>query len=130
MRERIDIGTIAVAHIAERPSRLVLVVGVIDGIAQVDLLTNEIDLATATDVLLETSVSGLPYRLLVETDMMGPVSVSRLEYLAAITAADVDRLLDEDGSGLPLLSRRDSRWAWKESELGDLSRLLIACSAE
>lgn len=117
----IDIGTIALGRVPGRPSRLLLVVGLYDdGIAQVVLLTNEVDLATATDVLLEPELSGLPYRLLVETDLTAPCAAVELAGLAVISESDVDALLATEGVGLPCLSRRDGRWRWKESELADI----------
>lgn len=115
-----DIGTIALARVPGRPSRLLLVVGLGDGIAQTLLLTNEVDLATATDVLLESSLSGLPYRLLVQRDLTGPVDACDLAAIASISTSAVDALLAAEGVGLPCLSRRDGRWRWKESELADL----------
>jgi hypothetical protein len=106
--------------------RLVLVTSWGDGLAQVCLLTNELELAGGRDRLLSEQASGLPYALLAELDLQGPCWISDLEPLQAI---DLE-LLAAEPSGMPLVSRQDGRWQWKLQELAELHRLCGPCLRE
>ena len=78
------------------------------------LLTNEVECAGAHDLLLPAAASGLPYALLVERDVQGVILHSQL---VRRLARFPRRLLAGPGVGLPIISRRDSRWDWKLVEL-------------
>ena len=103
--------------------------------AQIALMTPELDLAGGRDVLLDGSADNLPYKLLVELDVLGPVFVDQLGGLigrvepgfadtlgrapASELAAVPTRLV-----GLPITHRSDPRWDFKTRELATLHALI------
>lgn len=109
------------------------------GSASVMLVTNELELATGSDVVVHPDESGLPYSALIETDVVTSVwavQVSTrigtlspdLPWLDAVLRGDADDAPAERW-GLPVLARSDSRWAWKESEVLSLQTLAASCMA-
>lgn len=102
------------------------------------LVADSVDVATATDVRLEPDETGLPFPVLVETDVMGPLFVAQLgpplgrvsgELLTNLLRAasgQPDPQIDRR-RGLPVLSKTDARWAWKDQELAEMHRLAHAC---
>jgi hypothetical protein len=111
--------------------RLILVLDVPDDHAVVvALLSNEFDLATDQDVVVRPS-DGLPYPLVIETDVVGALARQQLGGLirrlpdglfAEIRRAAIDGEFGPslDGRrGVPLTVEPDPRRVWKETE-GDL----------
>jgi hypothetical protein len=100
--------------------RLVAACPVDGGLAQVYLLTNEVELAGDEDVLIGAGEGALPYALLLERDLVGAVWSWQL-------GPPLDRIpatvFDRPGAGVPIIRRDDSRWDWKLSELAELHRL-------
>jgi hypothetical protein len=105
--------------------RHVLVVALEPEFAQVELLTNEVDLGGARDVPLPRGETGLPYDLLLERDLTAPVFRSQLG--PPLGAVDPAGLEGRPPAGAPIVSRRDGRWAWKLRELADLHALAAGC---
>jgi hypothetical protein len=123
-------------------SRLVFVLDVDEdsGAASVCMTSNEIELASDTDVFVDGAVTGLPFPLLVETDVVGPVWFAQLgpvvgslvetDLAAAVAAPDPEwGQIPAELRGLPIRDRSDSRWQWKEAELAALHTLSADCAA-
>lgn len=121
--------------------RLVLVLSAVDGhVCQVALVTNEFDLATDQDVRFVKAEARLPYDLLVETDVNGPVRPDRLgdrvgqlegALLEWVSEAALEgRFHPElDGRrGLPIRDLDRSRGAWKVREGELLDRNLVSAA--
>ena len=109
------------------------------GTASVVLTTNELELATSSDLVVVPEETGLPYPVLVETDIVSEawaVQLSTKVGRLSVDTAQRDALLrgdmeqlDAGRRGLPILDRSDSRWAWKESEVRSLQALAAPCVA-
>lgn len=93
---------------------------------------------TASDVRLEASETGLPFAVVIETDVVGPLFVAQLgPVLGSVepdVLADLRRELAGDRSprfagrrGLPVFAHEDSRWAWKDRELATMHMLSFPC---
>lgn len=125
--------------------RTVLIADVdrVSGIAQVYLVTNEVELGTHLDLLILPEDSGYPVPLIAQAELYGPVF---LEWLTGQTGrvenffvssllksmpTDGESLLEsESRQGLSAGSRLtplDHRRALKEAELQDLDRLTGPC---
>ena len=125
----------------ELPPRVVVITDtdVETGTASVVLVTNEFELATASDVLVLPDESGLPYQAVVETDVVTSVWAVQVATKLGRLSPDLpwlDAVLRGNSEsapagrrGLPVLGRSDSRWAWKESEVLSLQALAAPCLA-
>lgn len=110
-------------------ARLVVVLDVDDDerIASVALTTDELDLATDADVEIPSELAGTAFRLLAQPGIVGPVWWGQLGPLVGRVQPEV---LGPDTSlrrGLPLRSRTDGRWLFKEQELLELRSLTSEC---
>src|SRR5262245_43130801 len=121
-------GDIRIA-ILDGSRRLVLVLNAEDGhVCQVALASNEFDLATDQDVRVAKAEAHLPYDLLIETDVNGPVRSNRLgdrvgqlegtlsEWIAEAAVEGRFRPELDDRRGLPLHDLHRSRGTWKVAE--------------
>jgi hypothetical protein len=120
-------GDIRVANLGA-VRRLVLVLDVPDDYAAVvALLSNEFDLTTDQDVVLKP-YDGLPYSLVIETDVVGALARRQLgglirrlpdalftEIRRAAIEGEFDASLD-GRRGVPLTAGPDPRRVWKEAE--------------
>lgn len=79
-----------------------------------------LEYATENDRLLEPTTSGLPYRLLVQTDLTGVVEPDQLAWRPLARTGD---LLTGHPAGSRLCGPLDARWQFKLSEGHDLRRL-------
>ncbi len=61
--------------------------------AQIALMSPELDLAGGRDVLLDGSADDLPYRLVVELDVLGPVFIDQLGALVGRVDRDFTHAL-------------------------------------
>jgi hypothetical protein len=111
-------------------TRLVLVIGRVNEVAiECLLLSSDTEYATDQDVLLATTETGLPYDLIAETDVVGPVDPSVLgPRLGRLNSHDLLRVISDavlglnipqglgGRLGLPIAQISDPRRAWKEAE--------------
>ena len=79
-----------------------------------------LEYATEDDRLLEPATSGLPYRLLIQTDLTGVVEPDQLAWRPLARAGD---LLTDLPAGHRLCGPLDARWQFKLSEGHALRRL-------
>jgi hypothetical protein len=102
------------------------------------LLSNLAENATDLDVILLTDLTGLPFVLIAEADIVGTCWQWQLSGpLAHVSEAVVDgiellpRLVDNDSlslpRGMPLSGRPDFRWKWKETEVVEVQLLTGDC---
>lgn len=123
--------------------RLVLVLEIDEarGYAQVALTSPELDLAGDRDVRLDGRFDDLPYPLLVELDMLGPVLVVQLGARIGGVQPSMARTLREapltelaginsELVGVPVIRRSDPRWEFKTAELSVLEQLSREAMAE
>jgi hypothetical protein len=121
--------------------RLVLVLSAADGhVCQVALVTNEFDLATDQDIRFVMAEAGLPYDIVVETDVNGPVRPDQLgDRVGQLTGALLEWVSEAalegrfhpelDGRrGLPIRDLNGSRGAWKVREGELLDRNLVSAA--
>jgi len=112
-----------------------------DEYASVALLSDEIDMAGGTDVILPPERTGVPYDLMVETDVVGPVRFAQLSQpVGFVDQATIDGIVETELSGvpavpharrgLPLRGPDDPRWDFKLSEAEELAFLSGPCVAE
>lgn len=112
-----------------------------EGYASVALLSDEIDMAGGTDVVLPPERTGVPYDLMVETDVVGPVRFEQLSQpVGLVNQATIDGIVETELSGvpavpharrgLPLRGPEDPRWDFKLSEAEELAYLSGRCVAE
>lgn len=133
-------GEIRVAISAESGGRLILVVSVDQArsFARCILLDSEVDVSTDLDLFLSANVSGLPFDMIAQSDLDGPIWFSQLgEPLGHVEERLVEALVDFqhdrfrsefDGlRGLPMSGPLDPRWLRKERELVDLHSLTNGC---
>lgn len=96
------------------------------------------DVVTASDIRLETSETGLPFVVAVETDVVGPLFVAQLGPVLGRVGSgvlrDLQRELEGERSprfegrrGLPVFSNEDPRWVWKDRELATMQALTYPC---
>lgn len=86
--------------------------------------SNEIEVGGSRDRVAASNVSGLPYELILETGVTGPVFTAQLSAPLGCLRVPVESL---PLAGVPVRSRQDGRWRWKERELDDLYRLAGDC---
>jgi hypothetical protein len=107
-------------------------------VLRIALLSPDVELGAAYDVTLRSDASGLPYDLLVQCDLVGPVWMWQVRGCHAIS----DRLLapkliescvaGDPSAGLyptgrPLVNSQEERALFKRAELHDLHELTQAC---
>jgi len=151
--DRVLVGDVMVAKPLSDESagrRLVLVIGVdtTSGSAEVYLIHSAPELATSRDVVVEGSLVGTPYDVVVQTDLHGVVWSFQLDrrigHFDELAIANVRTL----GSGTPdpelvpsreavsqaiycgseLVGVLDRRWSFKEAEGSALRRLTADCT--
>jgi hypothetical protein len=111
------------------PRRLVLVFATSPSFAQVALTHSFPELATDHDLILPPTCTGLPYILVVQTDLVTPLLPSQLVARLAFLPSSVSNAclpgadLTPYARGLPLQGRQDARWAFKLEELACLHAL-------
>jgi hypothetical protein len=121
--------------------RPVLVLTSADTKAYVCLLSNEIDMASDHDVLLPREETDLPFHLIAETDLCGPVFVSQIMELWGSVESDITNYLfmmsQRDwvkpiglARGTPIHGPTDARWQWKTEELEVLQVLARECASD
>jgi len=94
----------------------------------VALIHPYVEYATGADRIVDSSVSGLPYVLVVERDLVGVVFPDQLDpsplaHLAHGTLRIAPR-------GPDLLGPFDARWQFKQRELEDLHELVADCTTQ
>ena len=130
--------------------RLVVILKVQQGRnAQITLVHPYCEYTTSADVVVEPSVSNVPYPLVIQAGIRGVVWLSELGPLVASVPAEVVDMclssepLDPDLAGIwvgpnevaglwigpKMTGPLDARFAFKESEYGSLSRLTADCTA-
>lgn len=108
------------------------------GLWTIGLVSNVTEAATDRDVLLDAPVTGVPFSVLIECDVTGPIWNSQLlwrvgrisgELTTRImsTGNDLYDLLSSESRGLPIRGSEDPRLAFKEAEVDSLHRLSKAC---
>lgn len=126
---------------AELPARLVLVLAAEaedDPWVSAALLAESTDVTTDKDLRLAPADTGLSFPVLVETDIVGPLFVVQLgpilgrvdtETTEQIRSETVGRRSDlfAGRRGLPVVSRADARWRWKDRELAIMHSLSLPC---
>lgn len=124
---------------SDSPARLGLILDVDEERSTaVALLSNLADNATDLDVILPTDLTGLPFVLIAEADIVGTCwqwqlsgplarvpgtivgAIERLPGLSDLEALSLPR-------GMPLSGRTDARWGWKEDEVLELQSLTADC---
>lgn len=102
------------------------------------LIAETVDVATDRDIRLDPADTGLPFPVLVETDIIGPLFVVQLgPALATLSPTLLQGLKAEvygdaqpgfDGRrGLPPTNNREARWQWKEQELAVMHEMAYPC---
>ena len=119
----------------DRRIALVIATGEFDGAATVMLAHSCSEMATSADAVIGTAGSGIPYHVVVQTDLGGCVWKSQIGPLigrigpASVQAAvsrGHDHISEDAATGLPLTSTADGRWAFKAAE----GRVLRGLSAD
>ena len=116
--------------------RVVLVtdVGAAAGYAAVALVHSSPEKAASVDAVIGDAVSGAPYPMVVQTDLVSCVWMSQLgRRIGRIDPAEVQAAVSRDDAGMPegmtvgspLTGLADRRWAFKETE-GRALRCLTA----
>ncbi len=106
---------------------------------EICLLSNELDMMSAYDVVLTHSETGLPFKVIAQLDLVAPVypdqatscfgriaSEAMVQQLLAASAGDVAGL-SPALRGLPMRGPSDPRWVFKEAELATLHELSRDC---
>lgn len=104
----------------------------------INLATEVVESATDFDLVLESGDGDLPFTLVLEAELYGPIFAEQLD--GAIGRLDekhrvaISRALVSDGesltafrTGLPFAGPNDPRREFKERELEDLERLVAKC---
>lgn len=135
-------GEIVVACDPERSwgQRLVIVLASNADTMTVDILlvTTDTEMASDLDLILVPEESGVPFPLMVESELYGPLFVEQListlgrlskeHRAAAASALTTDgESLDEFATGTPLGPADDPRRGFKSEELRDLEKLVGEC---
>jgi hypothetical protein len=104
------------------------------GMHTVLLLSPDVPLATANDVLLTGSATGLPYELLAQTDVFGYLWHAQLDStVARLPEALSSQLLTratDVAAGPALKAERDPRWGYKLAELARIQALTGSCTGQ
>jgi hypothetical protein len=121
-------GDIRIARL-EQGNRLVLVLGAEDGhVCLVALASNEFERATDQDVLVRNDEAALPYDILIETDVNGPILPDRLgpalgridiRLTELLQRAALEGVFDptlDARRGIPLRNLEAARGRWKVDE--------------
>lgn len=125
---RVRRGDIWKAEAEGAEPRFVYVAGDVDdhGVVQIYLISNEVDFGSTEDVLLTKADSGLPFALLIETDMEAPIWEHQLvQKIGAVPFPA--HLKPSTPTFLPIKGRSDPRWEWKLDELKVLQALCRDC---
>ena len=124
------VGSVCLATGKHAPRRLVLVFATPElDFVQVALAHSFMEFATDQDLLLSPAATGLPYLLVVQTDLVSPLLTRQLSLPLATLPLSVAHACYPGASlatyarGLPLQGRSDARWNWKLSELEALHAL-------
>ena len=125
-RYNVKPGEFRVCRLEDVIPRFVLVVATTRfDCAVVLLCTNEIEYRTDADVWITPAESGLPFDLLVETDMVGSVHMGQLDVAQGFVSSEIRSNLfpklkpdkfEHTRLGFPIDPVHDSRIAWKYSE--------------
>jgi hypothetical protein len=103
------------------------------------LISNRVEDRTDADFLAEPDETGLPYPVVIQSDIVGALFENQLSHphgtvpdglMGAIRRVQIGGSAgDDDGRrGLPLRSRLDPRWRQKESEIDDMQQLAATCT--
>jgi hypothetical protein len=112
--------------------RLCMIIGAIDDYSNefaIMLCSNEVECGADCDFVIEPHETGLPYKLIVETDLVGMVYRHQLgPRIGGVSGKIFQRLkpIHEGGryaAGIPCRDARDGRWQWKLDELSELDKL-------
>jgi len=120
--------------------RIVTVIGKNDEAETVDILlvSNEIENATDLDLIVTPDSTGIPYTVMIQSELYGPVFSDQLianvgsidddlrEAVATALTSDGESL-DGHETGLPLGGFSDPRRVFKVNELEDLEQLVSSC---
>jgi hypothetical protein len=128
------VGQIWLARAERAADAYVLVIEVHEGHVQALLCSDECELATDTDAVLEPRVSRCPRRLLVHGDLAATILDDRLiQLMGAVTPDLTQRIVfrgrgmdfhsTDLGRGTPIADDSDPRWNWKLEKLRSLRRL-------
>jgi hypothetical protein len=139
------VGEIRLARALSTPAqRLVLVLRVRAELnyAEVCLLSNESDMMSDFDVLLNRSETGLPFDVVAQLDLAAPVyliqasdlfgcvrSETLVQELEAASGGDVQSL-SPGVRGTAIRGPADPRWGYKEAELSSLHVLSRECAQD
>ena len=102
------------------------------------LVTNEVDMATDLDMIIDAKESGAGYDLMAQGELYGVIFPEQLRNhvgeVAEVVAGDASRALKTDGESLvnyvvgpPLAHPDDPRRSFKEMELRDLQQFTASC---
>lgn len=138
-RPEVGAGQIWVARPDEGPDVLVLVLEACADHVQALLCSEDDGLATETDAVLEPSLTGYPYRLLVHGDLAGSILSTRLVgspgrvdpgivRRIVLRGRGLDFYSHDLGRGTPLLSESDPRWDAKSERLDELRTVMASAS--
>lgn len=95
--------------------------------AQVLALSNEVEMGSDTDTVLPADVTGLPFDLLVLTDVTGPAWYVQFgRTLASVDVTD----LQHAPAGTSVEGPTDPRWPWKQEQHDSLMALLGECARQ
>lgn len=125
------------------PMRLVLIryLDEAEGYASVALISDDSRMAGGTDVVLPSVRTGLPYEIMIETDVVGPVWFRQLSApLGAVDGQTLIGIIETEHTGvpavagaargLPVAGTGDKRWGFKLAEAEELGTLSAPCMAE
>jgi hypothetical protein len=106
-------------------------------VANVALLSPDVELGGSTDLVLSPGETGLAYSLLAQADLVGYLwawqLVRRLASVPTVVLEAVSGLRNDDAvsrqvAGPPVASPQDPRWAFKTTELRRLQLLAGHCT--
>lgn len=111
-------------------ARLVLVTDIPEeGVANVMLVADSTDVISTEDALLYRHETGLPFDIVVETDVVGCVYVNQLSPPLGKLTMDIGAILDirrsRGGIYTPMFLKH-----WKENELADMHNISYHCFVE
>lgn len=131
---------LAAAPDGQGTRRLVAIVGHNEAmkIVTIQLASEMVEAASDLDMVLSPAESELPFALVIQTELYGPVFLEQLQFrLGQLTEEQriaVSEALISDGEslegfgrGIPLAGPDDPRRAYKENELDDLEGLVEDC---
>jgi hypothetical protein len=101
------------------------------------LASSDVEFATDRDLRLPADETGLPYSLVVETDVVGPLWFAQLGPALARLPLQTVELVRKPGRlleipigttwGFPARDQFDSRWKWKQAEISVMHALASTC---